>query len=243
MPRLDRYQDPELIQRLAGEYALGTLVGRTRQRFIRLMQERAYIHQAVEDWQQRLDALSETLPGTAPPPRVWRSIEGELNEQDRQRRPRGLASFGRWRFAGFAAMLLLVVSVSLPLVWRPVETPTKAQMPDYVAVLENARHEPMIVAAATEKPMRIKLMMKDMPQMGENEDWELWCLPKDGGKPISIGVLARGKETDMPLNQHDWDMMEEGLEGLAISREPRGGSTTGQPTGEIMYTGSLMRLG
>ena len=83
MSRLDRYQNPELYDQLAAEYVLGTLKGRARQRFVRLMDERPYIQAAVVEWQGRLDPLGERSPEVRPPSRVWRSIEREIRARDR----------------------------------------------------------------------------------------------------------------------------------------------------------------
>ncbi len=241
MPAIDRYQRPELYERLAAEYALGTLQGRARQRFIQLMDERPYIRQAVEDWQLRMDPLGELTLPTAPPERVWHAIHREITEEVPPRTSR-FGALNAWGWAAFAAVLVLTVTLILPGRQVPVDEP-ETVMPTYVAVLENERQEPMIIAAASKSPMRIKVMMKDEPGMGPDEDWELWCVPKGGKQPVSMGVLARGKETVMTLTQHDWDMMKDGVEALAISLEPRGGSPTGLPTGRIMYKGALMHLG
>lgn len=242
MPAIDRYQRPELYECLAAEYALGTLQGRARERFIRLMDERPYIRRAVEDWQLRMDPLGELTEPTAPPERVWHNIHREITEAPAPR-VSWFRSTGAWGWAAFAAVLVLSLTLLLPTRQAPVTGP-ETVMPSYVAVLENEHQQPMIVAAASKAPMRMKVMMKDEPGMGPNEDWELWCVPKDGKKPVSMGVLARGKETVVTLTQHDWDMMEEGgVEALAISLEPRGGSPTGLPTGRIMYKGALMHLG
>lgn len=72
MSRMDRYQDPELIERLAGEYVLGTLRGLARARFERLAEERPHVRHAVDDWVQRLAPLAQQIPEVAPPRRVWR---------------------------------------------------------------------------------------------------------------------------------------------------------------------------
>jgi len=61
------YDRPELRDRLAAAYALGTLRGAARRRLERLMSSDATLAAAVEDWQRRLNPLVEALPPVDPP--------------------------------------------------------------------------------------------------------------------------------------------------------------------------------
>ena len=49
-----KYSQPDLIERLAAEYVLGTLHGGARRRFARLMFDRADVRLAVASWEARL---------------------------------------------------------------------------------------------------------------------------------------------------------------------------------------------
>ena len=49
-----RYEDPELRERLAAEYVLGTLPSRSRRRFERLMTEDPALARVVAVWADRL---------------------------------------------------------------------------------------------------------------------------------------------------------------------------------------------
>ena len=68
---------PELRERLAAEYALGTLRGRARQRLRRWMREDAALAAAVEQWQQ------EGVPRS---PRAWLVSAGRFKAIDAMRR-------------------------------------------------------------------------------------------------------------------------------------------------------------
>jgi anti-sigma-K factor RskA len=68
------YADPELGDRLAAEYALGTLRGPARRRFERLLPGDAYLRDLAADWEPRLNLLAESAPAVPPPARVWESI-------------------------------------------------------------------------------------------------------------------------------------------------------------------------
>ena len=57
------YADPELRDRLAAGYALGTLRGRARKRFERLLAEDSRLAELTEDWELRLNLLAEIGTG------------------------------------------------------------------------------------------------------------------------------------------------------------------------------------
>ncbi|CAM2148768.1 Anti-sigma-K factor RskA [Pararobbsia alpina] len=75
---MNLHRRPELIDRLAAEYALGTLRGRARHRFDTLANSSEAIHQAIQQWQRRLDAMSELGRAVEPPGSVWLAIESRL---------------------------------------------------------------------------------------------------------------------------------------------------------------------
>jgi anti-sigma-K factor RskA len=66
-----RYADPDLRDRLAAEYALGTLRGPARRRFERLLSDDERLRDAAEDWELRLNLLGESAPAVEPPAHVW----------------------------------------------------------------------------------------------------------------------------------------------------------------------------
>jgi len=73
-----RYLKPDLLGHLAGAYVLGTLTGRARRRFARLMKAHAAIAQAVRAWEQRLTPLALAVPPVAPPARVWKAVRARI---------------------------------------------------------------------------------------------------------------------------------------------------------------------
>ena len=73
---LHRY--PDLVDRLAGEYALGVLRGGARRRFERLAQHDPRVRAAIESWQTRIGAMPELAQSVTPPASVWAGIERRL---------------------------------------------------------------------------------------------------------------------------------------------------------------------
>ena len=76
-----RYADPQLVDRLAAAYALGTLSGPARRRFEALHHQRADVRIAVAQWEERLGRLAASLAPVRPSPRVWAAIEARTRRQ------------------------------------------------------------------------------------------------------------------------------------------------------------------
>lgn len=75
------YEHPELRDRLAAEYVLGTLHGGARRRFSTLLRSSPALQQAVEQWQERLMPMAEALTGPPPAADLWRNIEAKIQGQ------------------------------------------------------------------------------------------------------------------------------------------------------------------
>jgi anti-sigma-K factor RskA len=121
-----RYADPELRDRLAADYALGTLRGPARARFERLRSGDARLRDAAEDWELRLNLLAESAPAVAPPPHLWEGIAATIGPAPpirESRRDRLWDSLGFWRGASLlaasaAAALVAYVALRPPDVGR-----------------------------------------------------------------------------------------------------------------------------
>jgi anti-sigma-K factor RskA len=68
-------QHPELLDRLASAYALGTLRGGARRRFETLAREQAPVRAAALIWQSRVASMNELQNPSTPPPAVWTRID------------------------------------------------------------------------------------------------------------------------------------------------------------------------
>lgn len=72
------YADPELRDRLAAEYALGTLSGLARRRFERLLSFDRTLCSLVEEWELRLSPLAEGIRAVEPPAHLWNEIADRI---------------------------------------------------------------------------------------------------------------------------------------------------------------------
>ena len=66
---------PELLQKVAASYALGTLRGGARRRFETLAREQPAVRAAALLWQAHWAGLTELQAPQAPPPAVWTRID------------------------------------------------------------------------------------------------------------------------------------------------------------------------
>eukprot|EP01035_Chromulina_nebulosa_P045846 gene45846-62091_t len=62
---------------------------------------------------------------------------------------------------------------------------------------------------------------------------ELWAIP-GSGSPRSLGLIAASGASVVKQSK-----LPPGTAALAVSLEPTGGSTTGVPTGPVLYVGKL----
>ncbi len=99
---MDLHRYPDLIDRLAGEYALGVLRGGARRRLERLAQTDPALRAAIDRWAARIGALSELAPAVQAPADGWQSLERRLGlssasaaSAERQPARRGLDATGR----------------------------------------------------------------------------------------------------------------------------------------------------
>lgn len=75
---MDLHRYPDLVDRLAGEYALGVLRGGARKRFEALASRDDRVREAIEGWQARIGAMTELAPSVAAPAGVWEGVERRL---------------------------------------------------------------------------------------------------------------------------------------------------------------------
>jgi len=75
-----RYQNPEVFELLAMEYAVGSLQGRARQRFEVLMDTHFYLRATVDAYEAKFANLVELLPEKQPSNQVWNNIEAHIKE-------------------------------------------------------------------------------------------------------------------------------------------------------------------
>jgi anti-sigma-K factor RskA len=220
-----RYDDPQLLDALAREYVLGTLRGRARTRFARVIGASLPARRAVLAWEKQLAPLARAVPAVDPPPQVWTEIETAIGA--RTARPTRGAGIWPALAAGLAALAVLFGGLYLG-----------QQQLQYVAVIEDQTTPVWLVQAFTEE-LRVSTI-NDRPVPAGNS-YELWMLPDGGAAPVSLGLLPGAGNTARPLDAQALAVLAQTMT-LAVSLEPAGGSPTGLPTGPVLFTAPLLRV-
>jgi RNA polymerase sigma-70 factor (ECF subfamily) len=101
----------DLAPLLAGEYSLGLLRGKARDRFGRRRSGDAHLCHLTDIWDHRLAGLADLLPEIAPPAPLWHAIEEDLPPY------RGRGDLQTWRvatcvLAALSLILLLLLTLS-----------------------------------------------------------------------------------------------------------------------------------
>jgi anti-sigma-K factor RskA len=254
--------NPELLDRLAASYAVGTLRGPARRRFETLTRESAVVRAAALIWQGRLASLSELQPSVQPAPAVWTRIENQVNAQLEQivmmtnrtkdsgsRAPNWsdwLASLIVWRTASAAFVLATVVAVTWGIGAREQLSGQIAQLQNqlqtipqvsYVAVLSDSNAAASMLVTFDPRNNKLTLQRVGGYQEAEDTSLQLWALAPSG-LPKSLGVL--GKDKVLKLTAAESDVRA--IPTLAISLEPRGGVPSEKgPTGPVLFKGTLIQ--
>ena len=240
---------PQLQERLAAEYALGTLRGLARARMQRWMRENAALARAVAEWETRLAPLAGAVPPVSPPARVWRAIEARLP---------GPAAKGLWDSVAFwrglglaasgaAAVLLAAVALVSPQPPVPAPAPVALKVPStemaavYLAVLSDPKtNKPLLLVSAGRNSEQLQVRTLDPSIRVSGKDLELWALPA-GKVPQSLGVLGDAERATVKLaSAADQSLAD--VPTLAISLEPKGGSPTGRATGPVLAVGPCIKF-
>ncbi len=218
---------PEQIDRLAGEYAIGTLHGRARRRFESLMRQRADVRYSVWQWEKMLYALATGVEPVPPPRSVWPQIRRRIKRRD--------VSRVSWRWPRFASATAAVAAIAF---W--LGSTSQLSAPSQIAIFSDESAQVLWVVNADAKDRLSVEAAGISPALGD-QVYQLWALP-DGLNPVSLGVLSVESGTrEAPLTAAMVAALNQSA-ALAISIEPAGGSPTGLPTGPVVYQASLVRL-
>ncbi len=233
-------RDPQLRSALAAEYALGTLHGPARRRFEDLMVFDPALRREVDRWQGKLYTVVDALPERQPPPQIWQALERATAPPSaaEPERPRlGLwDSLVFWR--SITAMVCLVVLSVVIHQWQAPVAPLPP-VAEYVSVISGEDQTPAWLVQLDRDAKRVRVLALNDQQLAADRSFELWLLPGEGQAPKSMGLLPSSGGASLDLSVELEPLLADAA-GLAVSLEPKGGSTTGQPTGPVLYQGGLV---
>ncbi|MEO8466612.1 MAG: anti-sigma factor [Gammaproteobacteria bacterium] len=226
-----RYDNPQLIEALAREYVVGTLQGRARRRFARVLSASLVARRAVATWERQLAPLARSIRPVQPPVETWAQIEVAIGRATRTSGTlrRGWAALA----AGFA--LVAILFGSLYLTQRAT-----VEQPTYVAVVTDQATGPVWLLQSFEQARTLRVTTVTARPAPANSSYELWMLPGGGAQPVSLGLLPAAGNATLALSTAQLTVLGN-TPTLAVSVEPAGGSPTGLPTGPVIYTAPLLR--
>jgi anti-sigma-K factor RskA len=223
------------------EYVLGVLDVDARELLQREIRDNPQAATAVALWQSRLMPLADDLDEVPPAPYVWARIHDALQlAAPVTPRPRdGLwNSLRLWRWLGIGASALATACVVIMLVQLRAPTAPAAIRTSYMAAtIEQDNGTAGWTATMDLQRARMIVVPATPVAFAPGHAPELWLIPP-GGKPLSLGVIERGRPTSIALRPELLAHFAANTV-LAVSVEPLGGSATGQPTGAVIAKGAI----
>ncbi|MEO7008161.1 MAG: anti-sigma factor [Caldimonas sp.] len=235
------YGRPDLADRLACAFVVGTLRGPARRRFETLLPAHPALRAATHAWRDRLMPLTVAIAPEAPPARVWQRIDARIDgagavgssAPGSSALPRGSNSrLAFWRglsaFAGVAAIVLTVLLISP----QPVQAPIVVVLSATGGPAGSVASASFVASISADGRALVTRPIVNVA-LQANRALELWAIPP-GGAPRSLGLISASGVTVLQKRN-----ALEGADTLAVSLEPAGGSPTGAPTGPVLYAGKL----
>jgi anti-sigma-K factor RskA len=237
-----RYDNQSLVDMLAAEYILGALKGAARRRYEQLLTQRADLAQTFHWWESHLHLLADTVPATSPSHKVWQNIENRLFNAPRSNFRTNSQTNNSlwWRGLAFLSTTMAVSLATFLVIQSPM--PSEGIAPTAVALLTTEKAEAgwlLDEIKHSHTDIEIKVRALTSLQIKPDNAFELWLLPADKSKPISLGLLPQQGTSVFKVPEELIAQLATGL--LAVSLEPVGGSPTGQPTGAVLYQGRMTK--
>ena len=259
---------PQTLDRLAANYALGTLRGGARRRFEAISRDNATVRAAALVWQGRLSGMTELQSPILPASAVWTRIQntvqaerddmamqlalqsGQVNADDKLTWPGSLwQGLWVWRGAAAAGAFATVMAVVTGFGLRDQLDLRGKQVDELSAQLKVApkiEYVAVLVDAKSAETMLVtfdsrsqNLVLQRVGDYVEASDKSLQLWAlPNSGGPRSLGVL--GGEKVLRLATAEGDVKQ--VPNLAISLEPKGGvPSAGGPTGPVLFKGALIQ--
>jgi len=244
-------RNPDLVDKLAAEYVIGTLRGGARRRFEGLLRRHAELRQAVAEWQDRLQPMAELVSpaqsSTQPPAAIWPAIEAKLGLHSKpQRKPQSkrLSWFelredlSFWRGLGLFSTTAAIILTTLLLSKQELSVPV-TPVTSYIAMLSNDQARPIAVVTGDAQNGQLQVKLLAPQPIAADKSLQLWAVPKDG-PPRSLGLLAADGSVTLVLPDN---ATPQTVPLLAVTLEPEGGSPDPKgPTGPIVFKGSWLQI-
>ncbi|ESY51320.1 MULTISPECIES: anti-sigma factor [unclassified Mesorhizobium] len=221
---------------LAAEYVLGVLPADERQIASGRIDAETGFARLVDSWEVNLSPIAAAYAEVEPPATIKPAIDRRLfsSTAASTTAPSGSlwSSLSFWRGLTAAALAALVLYVAVPYVRSPVVVPQERLVASLAAEGSDVKY--LVVYDASRRDVGLSLVSGER---AAGKDFELWMI-EGKNAPVSMGVIPAGQVTHIPVTPAVQQKLAQGAV-LAVSVEPTGGSTTGQPTGPVVAAGDL----
>lgn len=245
----DLFTPEEELDLTAAEYVLRLIDGEALLAARGRLTTDAAFAAAVEAWERRLAPMFDGVQDVPPPAELWGRIEQAIGGEStgtadnvvqlrkRERLWKGYAAGMTALAAGLA--LVLALQVAQPDAPVPQQPVAAAEAPALVAALATEGGDATLSVTVSGDRRSVLVTPTRMAAVSGHSH-ELWLIPASG-TPVSLGVIA----PDTP-RRHSVPAQFVGQvraeTALAVSVEPVGGSTTGQPTGPVVASAPLRQI-
>ena len=209
---------------VAGAFALGTLDPEDRHAVEQRIAQDPAFARTVAAWERRLAPLAAIPEAVEPPAELWTRIEQATILKATNVVP--LRRARQWQFGTIASLAIAASLAAFIVLQRPE--------PAHVAVLAPIADGTAVLLAIDGSNGHLTVRPTGAIRVPTDKDLELWALTKGDTKPRSLGVLPAEGRTLVASLRPDTQLL--------VSLEPRGGSPTGQPTGPVVYGGTLTQI-
>ncbi|ESY01225.1 anti-sigma factor [Mesorhizobium sp. LNJC405B00] len=221
---------------LAAEYVLGVLPADERQIASGRIDAETGFARLVDSWEVNLSPMAAAYAEVEPPATIKPAIDRRLfsSTAASMTAPTGSlwSSLAFWRGLTAAALAALVLYVAVPYVRSPVVVPQERLVASLAAEGSDVKY--LVVYDASRRDVGLSLVSGER---AAGKDFELWMI-EGKNAPVSMGLIPAGQVAHIPVTPAVQQKLAQGAV-LAVSVEPTGGSTTGQPTGPVVAAGDL----
>lgn len=226
------YERPELLEKLAGAYVLGTMGARARPRFSRLLAESTQAQRAVAQWNNELAPLYSSVPPMQPPADLWQAIAaktapGAAKQAAAVAAKAAATERGWWRglFDGwgrsaiaFGLGVVLTTGVVLNNAQLFGMHEMDASLPaSYVGILSDDKGEAALTAGSHRHGNTMKIKLLKPLAIPAAKVARLWALSKDGA-PVPLTNVPSSGNVMIQLDTHAEEVFRT-VSTLAVSFE------------------------
>lgn len=238
------YDRPQLLDKLAAGYVLGTMSARARKRFSRLLIDSMAAQRAVAEWQTCLAPLNQSIAPVSPPARLWQAIAVRT-------RPavaasgwlqRIAGSYADWLKPAFAFSLGVVLAAGLihqmPQLIH-MQASSNVLAASYVGLLTDAAGAPAVAASSLRHGKILSIKVLRPLHIPAGRVAQLWALPTDGA-PVPVGVIPANEKTAQLRLTAPAEEIFAKVPRLAVSYELA--PMAKAPTGDFVLSGHCIKI-